>query len=330
MTAGTAPIEVVCLGILVADVLARPVDAVPPWGSLALVEEIALRGGGCALNTSSALVRLGVRAAAVGKVGSDPFGDFLLRLLDERGVDRSGVVRDAAAPTSATVGLVSADGERTFLHLPGANGTLTLEELDPEVLYRGRWLHVAGALVLEALDGEPIAALLAEAHERGLRTSLDTVFDASGRWERVVPALPHVDLAVPSLEEARAISGETEPARVAAWFREQGVGIVALKEGPLGCHVAADGFEGAVAAPEVRAFDGTGAGDAFAAGMIRGLLAGWDTERSARLGCAAGALATTAVGAFEGVGDLAATLALAEPASGDDGTIANPERKVAT
>jgi sugar/nucleoside kinase (ribokinase family) len=55
-----------------------------------------------------------------------------------------------------------------------------------------------------------------------------------------------------------------------------------------------------------------GAGDAFAAGMIFGLDAGWSLERSARFACAAGALATTAVGAFEGVGDLEATLALAE------------------
>jgi sugar/nucleoside kinase (ribokinase family) len=329
VSAGEAPVEVVCLGILVADVLVRPVDAVPPWGSLELVDEVALRGGGCALNTSSVLVRLGLPAAAVGKVGSDPFGDFILRLLDERGVERRGVLRDGTAPTSATVGLVSADGERTFLHLSGANGRLAPGELDPELLYRGRWLHVAGALVLEELDGEPLAAILAEARRRGVRTSLDTVFDATGRWARLVPALPHLDLAVPSLEEARAVSGETEPARVAAWFRSRGVSMVALTEGPRGCYVAGGGFEGEVAAPPADVLDGTGAGDAFAAGVIRGLIAGWDLERSARFGCAAGALATTAVGAFEGVGDFDTTLALAERASDDDQALAtDTDRKV--
>ena len=314
MSAAAAPVEVVCVGILVADVLARPVDALPPRGSLAFVDEIALRGGGCALNTSSALVRLGVPAAAIGKVGADAFGDFLLGLLDERGVERSGVRRDPAAPTSASVAIVSGEGERTFLHLPGANGRLERSELDPELLYRGSMLHVAGALVLEALDGEPLAAVLAEARRRGLRTSVDTVFDASGRWARVVPSLPHLDLAVPSLDEARAISGEEEPAQVATWFRRQGVGTVALTMGPGGCYVAGDGFEGVVAAPQVRALDGTGAGDAFAAGMIRSLLAGWELERAARFACAAGALATTAVGAYEGIADFDATLALAEAA----------------
>ena len=98
--------DVVCLGILVADAIARPVDDVPPRGALELVDEISLHGGGCALNTASTLVRLGLEAAVVGKVGADPFGDFILQLLDERGVDRRGVSQDSAVPTSATVVLV--------------------------------------------------------------------------------------------------------------------------------------------------------------------------------------------------------------------------------
>jgi sugar/nucleoside kinase (ribokinase family) len=304
-------VDVVCLGILVADVIARPVDSLPAAGSLGFVDEVALRGGGCALNTSSALVRLGLRAAAMGKVGADPFGDFIVSLLDERGVDRRGVLRDDDAPTSATVVLVAGDGERTFLHVPGADAAVRAGELDPELLYAGRCLHVAGALVLEELDGEPLAAILAEAKRRGLLTSLDTVWDASGRWRRVEPCLEHLDVIVPGLAEAQAISGEDDPARAAAWLRARGVGSVALTMGPAGCYAAGDGFEGAIAAPQVRAVDGTGAGDAFAAGLLYGSLAGWGLERSARLACAAGALATTAVGAFEGVGTLDETLALA-------------------
>jgi sugar/nucleoside kinase (ribokinase family) len=61
----------------------------------------------------------------------------------------------------------------------------------------------------------------------------------------------------------------------------------------------------------VDAVDGTGAGDAFTAGFLYGRLASWPTERCARFANAAGALATTAVGAFEGVGDLRQTLELA-------------------
>ena len=303
--------DVVCLGILVADVLARPVDELPPRGSLRFLDEIALRGGGCALNTATALRRLGLRAAVAGKVGGDPFGEFLLGLLDERGVDRRGVLRDGSAATSATVVLVDGGGERTFLHVQGANGTLRAEELDPELLYSGRALHVAGALVMPGLDGEPFAALLAEARRRGLLTSLDTVWDATGQWSRIEPCLPHLDLLVPSLAEARAITGEADAPRAAAALRARGAREVVLKMGAAGCYVSGEGFERALEALAVRAVDGTGAGDAFVAGLLYGRLAGWPIERAARLANAAGALATTAVGAVEGVRGLEETLALA-------------------
>jgi sugar/nucleoside kinase (ribokinase family) len=303
--------DVVCVGILVADAIARPVDELPQRGTLGLVEEISLRGGGCALNTASALAKLGLRAAVVGKVGRDAFGDFLLDLLRQRGVDALGVVRDGSAATSATVVLVDAAGERTFLHLPGANGALRADELDPDLLFSGRALHVAGSLVMPALDGEPTARILREARTRGLLTSLDTVFDATGRWERVLPALPHLDLFTPGLAEARALTGEEEPRRVAAWLRDRGVREVALTMGADGCYAAGDDFDGFLEPVPVRAVDGTGSGDAFAAGLLYGKLAGWTFEEAARLANAVGALATTAVGATEGVRGVEETLPLA-------------------
>ena len=303
--------DVVCLGILVADAIARPIEALPPRGGLGLVDDISLHGGGCALNTASALVGFGLAAEVVGKVGADPFGDFILRLLDERGVGRRGVLQDPDVPTSATVVLVDSGGERTFLHLPGANGRVRRGELEEDVLFGGRALHVAGALVMDELDGEPTAAVLEEARARGLTTSLDTVWDATGRWERLLPSLPHLDLFVPSLAEGFAITGRPDPESAAAWLRERGVGTVALKLGADGCFASGEDFEGYVAAPAVVAVDGTGSGDAFAAGLLYARLAGWPLERAAALANAAGALAATAVGAVEGLRGLEETLALA-------------------
>ena len=221
------------------------------------------------------------------------------------------MLRDPEAPTSATVVLVDRDGERSFLHLPGANGRLSSEELEPDGVFGGRALHVAGALVMSALDGAPTAGLLAEARRRGIHTSLDTVYDATGRWARVEPCLPHLDLLTVSLAEAQGISGEREPASATAWFRDRGVAEVALKLGSDGCYVAGAEFEGELPAFPVRAIDGTGAGDAFVAGVLYGRLAGWPLVDAARLGNAAGALATTAVGATEGLLDLDGTLAFA-------------------
>jgi sugar/nucleoside kinase (ribokinase family) len=310
-------VDVVCLGILVADVICRPVDSLPARGTLGLVEEIELRGGGCALNTASVLARLGLRAGVAGKIGADPFGEFLVALLDERGVDRRALLVGGGAPTSASVALVGADGSRTFLHVPGANGVVRADELDHDALFAARAFHAAGQLVMPALDGEPFAALLAQARRRGLVTSLDTVFDASGRWERVLPSLPHVDLFTPALAEARAITGEDDPARAAARLRGAGAGAVAVTLGADGCYASGPGFEGNVRAPEVVEVDGTGSGDAFAAGLLYGTLAGWSFERAVRFACAAGALAATAVGAYEGVRGVDETLALARLAPDD-------------
>ena len=164
---------------------------------------------------------------------------------------------------------------------------------------------------MPALDGGPFAGLLAEARRRGLVTSLDTVFDANGRWDRVLPSLPHVDLFMPALAEARGITGEDDPARAAAWLRERGAGTVAITLGAAGCYASGPDFKGYVPAPAVAEVDGTGSGDAFAAGLLYGTLAGWSLERAARFACAAGALATTAVGASGGLHGLDATLALA-------------------
>lgn len=293
--------DVVCLGILVADVIARPVDRVPDSGSLALVDEICLRGGGCALNTGTALARLGLAVTCAGKVGRDPFGDFVLGLLDERGIDRSLVVRSDEAPTSATVALVDSAGERTFLHVPGANGSLRAEELDLDRVLGARAFHVAGALVMPALDGGPTARLLAEARRRGVFTSLDTVWDATGGWGRLVLSLPHLDLLCLSHAEAAALSGEADPARAAAWSRERGAKTVAIKLGADGCWVDDGAFAGHVPAPRVDAVDSTGAGDAFAAGLIYARLQDWPLERAAGFANAVGAASTTAVGAAEGL-----------------------------
>jgi len=300
--------DVVCLGILVADVISRPVDDVPQTGSLGLVGEVSLRGGGCALNTATALARLGRTTAVAGKLGVDALGDFLADVLDERGIDRRGVIRDASVPTSATVVLVAHDGERTFLHAKGANAQLRSDELDPDLLFSGRFLHVAGALVLDALDGDPCAAVLAEAKQRGVRTSLDTVWDASGTWKRILPCLPYVDLFAPSIAEAQAISGERDVEAAAARLQRLGAREVVIKLGPNGCYIAGKGY---VPAVDVSVVDATGAGDAFCAGLLYGALEGWPLERSCRLANAAGALATTAVGATEGLRDLRTTLAVA-------------------
>ena len=307
---------VVCLGILVADVVGRPLRALPGRGRLVLVDEMSLYTGGCAVNTATALARLGTPVEVMGRVGPDAFGDFLLDELHGRGIGVGSVSRDPETGTSATMVMVDADGERRFVHYIGANARLTLEDIQWDVIERASIVHLAGALVLPGLDGPPTAELLRKARSMGVTTALDTVWDDTGRWMQLLePCLPHVDYFVPSLEEARALTGQDNPEDIGRALLEHGVGTVGLKMGAAGCLVMADTGESLrMPAFEVDVLDATGAGDAFAAGFIAGVWHGWTLEDTARLANAVGALCVTGLGAAGGVRSLPETMAFMESA----------------
>ena len=307
----TANKPIVCLGIMVADVVGRPLRTLPEAGRLVLVDEMSLHTGGCAINTATALALLGLPVEVIGKVGQDPFGDFLVRQLEERGIGSRGVARDPDVGTSATMVMVDPDGERRFVHYIGANACLTLEDVDPAMVEGASILHIAGSLVLPGIDGEPTADLLRQAQARGVTTFLDTVWDDTGQWMKLLgPCLPHVDYFVPSLAEAQALTGLEEPQDVARALLDRGVGAVVLKMGADGCLVVTQTGEPLhVPAYEVEAVDATGAGDAHAAGFIAGVWQGWPLERTARFANAVGALCVTGVGAAGGLRSLPETLA---------------------
>jgi sugar/nucleoside kinase (ribokinase family) len=307
--------EVLCAGIVVADAIASPVDEPPERGRLALVESVQLQTGGCALSTASALARLGVATALVGCVGDDLFGDVLRGEAAARGLDTTGL-RVTGELTSASVVLDASDGERTFLHNPGASAALTAHDVEAALEASGaRWLHIGGALVLPGLDGEPLAGLLRDARARGTSTSVDPVHDATGRWDRLHACLPHLDAFCPNLTEARGITGQDSPDACATWLRDRGVDRVAIKLGRDGAYALDDHTAVHVPPCEVEARDETGAGDAFAGGLVYGLMQGWELRRAVRLGNAVGAISTTGIGASTKLPDLAQALAFAEGAT---------------
>jgi sugar/nucleoside kinase (ribokinase family) len=295
---------------MVADLVGRPLQAFPAAGRLVLLDEISLHTGGCAVNTASTLARFEIPVEVIGRVGEDALGDFLLDALEGRGVGTGGVAVDPETGTSATMVMVDEDGERRFLHHIGANAHLSLDDVDFDLVRRASILHVAGALVLPSLDGEPTAELLRRAREAGIITFLDTVWDATGRWMSVLrPALPYVDYFVPSLPEARALTGREEPEAAARALLDEGVGTVGLKMGAEGALVVtSEGELLQVPAYEVNVVDATGAGDAFAAGFITGVWKGWSLEKSARFANAVGALCVTGTGAAGGIRSFAETL----------------------
>jgi sugar/nucleoside kinase (ribokinase family) len=311
--------EVVCLGILVADVWGKPVNEWPEWGRLSLVEELGMGVGGCAANSGISLTKLGVETSVMGKVGDDGFGRFVREQLQAEGVEVSGIAVDARKGTSATMIMIDDAGERSFIHCIGANATVRPEELDMELIAGARIFDFAGALVMPGFDGEPAASVLKAAQEAGVTTCMDTVWDATGRWmELLEPCLPYADMFLPSLAEAVEITGEQEPERVAEVLLEAGVKTVGLKMGEEGCYIRTAEEELRLPAYEVAVVDGTGSGDAFVAGFVRGTLAGWDLEHVGRFANAVGALCVTGLGTTAGVRDFGETIEFLAEREGDE------------
>jgi len=303
--------EVTCLGVLVADLVARPVDHCPEKGKLLPVEEMRLHTGGGAANTAVVLRRLGVSSAVIGRVGTDELGDFVIKSLGREGVDVAGIRRDREKGTGCSMVLTAPDGERSFISTMGANLALSGGDINWEGLQTSRILHLGYAMLLPALSGESAALLLKKARELGLTTSVDTAWDYTGCWwESLAPCLPYTDLLFPSLTEAQMLTGRSEPGEMARVFLEAGVGVVAIKRGEMGSYVCNREVEFHVPPFAVRCVDATGAGDAYVAGFLAGHLQGLTLEETARLANAAGALATTATGATGGVSGMGAIRAL--------------------
>jgi sugar/nucleoside kinase (ribokinase family) len=274
-----------------------------------------LHTGGCAANTGISLAKLGVKTAVIGKVGCDGFGDFIVHRLAGNKIESAGVARDADAATSATMVLVHSDGERSFLHYYGANATLREADIDMRLVKQSKVVHIAGAFLMSSLDGEPCARVLEEAKSAGVITSFDTAWDVTGSWiDKIGCCLKHVDYFLPSYEEAKMLAGGREdPAEIARVLIDAGVKVVGLKMGERGAYVrSADGQEVRIPALKVDAIDALGAGDAFVAGFLTGVVREWDLERCAQFANAVGACCVTALGATTGVRSFSDTLSFLE------------------
>ena len=306
-------VDVISVGVVCADVMVRPVESLPKRGSLALVPRLELHLGGLAGVTAAVLCRLGAKAAFMGRLGQDGFGDYVLSTLESHGVDVSRVRRTAECGTSATVVLINEDGERTFLHHLGTNVLTSESDIDFDLVAQAKVLHWGGASITPGLDGEPIGRVFRKARAMGVKTSMDTCFDGKGLWfPHIQHALPHLDIAMSSIEEARRYTGKETPEEIADFYQSFGVEFVLVKMGAGGLYVKSGKERHHIPAHKVPVVDTTGAGDAACGGFLYGIIHAWDLLRCGRLANAAGALTVQVMGGSEGVRSLQETLAFME------------------
>jgi len=293
--------QVVCAGVIVADVLVQGADESVFQRDITRLP-VRLMPGGDACNQAANLAALGVEAELLGKVGADGVGDVILAELRRRGVKAERIVRTEKAPTSVSVVLIRPDGERSFIGTKdGTNSMLQREDFDLEALSGAKIFSLGSLYGSRALTGELAGKLLRAAKAAGCFTVSDMMHGGRFPLEDATKALEFVDLLLANSEEARALTG-ADCAEEAAWaLHRAGAKSVLVKQGAKGCLLLEGKRFAAVPGFPAKTVDGTGAGDALAAGVIAGLLEGKPLAECARLGCACGAAAVEQVGAFGAV-----------------------------
>jgi sugar/nucleoside kinase (ribokinase family) len=295
----------VVFGNVTLDVICYPVDDVPRHESLAF-EQSAISPGGCASNVAMGLSSLGIPTGLVASTGEDDAGDLLESYWQRAGVDTRFVQRVKKTSTAVSVGLIDEAYQPRFVHTPGANKLLTAESLDPQALISAgaRYLHIGGYFVLVNLLDDRLADKLTLAKELGLQISLDVVYNfrmddpniRASLWK----AMPHIDYFLCNAKEASRMLDEDNPQRAGHALKDLGAANVIIKLGAQGCLVEGDSFCGLIPAPKVDVLDTTGAGDAFAAGLIAALARGAELHSASQAGNQAGARIVGKLGPIQG------------------------------
>lgn len=268
-----------------------------PWfpapGETVVGETFATYGGGKGANQAIAAARMGAPVVMVGAVGDDPYSVQRLADLAGSGVDIESVARRAEVPGGVALILVAQSGENAITIVPGANGTLTAEEV--EVALAGR--IAPGDVVCTQLE-VPIAAVRA-ALSAARAAGATAVLNATPFMPEARALLALADILVVNNLEARQLAGTGDAPieRAVERLHRHGVGAVVVTLGAGGALFSIPAGRFRVPAPAVDVVDTTAAGDAFIGALVSLLAQGLDWMSIAERAVWAGALAVQRAGA---------------------------------
>ena len=253
--------------------LVASAQALPRAGETVTGASLARHPGGKGANQALAAEKLGAEVCLIGRVGDDAMADEALALLEDFGVDLSGVASDVAAPTGVALIVVDPTGENQIVVAAGANHLVTPEQLPA---------RIESPLIVQ------------------LELPIATVEAAVGRatgfvCANLAPAAPVSDQL---LRRADLIVVNETEAEFYGELLHHGGGRVVITRGAAGAALySRGGLVAEAEPPEVVAVDATGAGDAFVGAIVVALLEGMEAEAALRFACGAGALAATRPGA---------------------------------
>lgn len=311
-------------GNLIVDIT-YPIERWPRQSELTTITDgitQSIGGAVCNVITDLAKMDTDLPLEALGVIGKDPEGDFILEQLGKHSNINLELLK-RQGKTSFTA--VMSDNEtkaRTFFQYRGANALFDESCIDWDAI-NAELLHVGYILLLDALDqeddtyGTKMARLLKEAQDRGIKTSIDVVTETGDRFKKLVPpALKYTDYCVINELEAQQITGvllRDENERLypehmkeaLTKIKELGVSawaVIHCPEGGFGLDEAGNYIElDSLKLPKGYIKGTVGAGDAFCAGVLYGAQAKWGLEKSIRLGICAAAASLSRTGATEGL-----------------------------
>ena len=282
-------------------------------GPLEEAEFFTKRIAGAEINVATGLSRLGFSVHWASRLGADSMGRYLIKQMQSEGVNCERVVLDAAQKTGFQFKGRTDDGSdpQVEYHRKGSAASLmTPADLDEAWLASARHLHATG--VFPAISATSLATAqrsLQVARAAGSTISFDpnlrpTLWKDEATMRRELNALAAgADWVFPGMAEGELLTGHTTPEAVAKFYRDQGATLVVVKLGEAGAYYddATAGTGYVEGCPVDKVVDTVGAGDAFAVGVISGLLDGRSVPEAVQRGCYIGALQVQVLGDSEGL-----------------------------
>ncbi|UXT19290.1 MULTISPECIES: carbohydrate kinase family protein [Agrobacterium tumefaciens complex] len=280
---------VISIGRIYCDLIFTGLDELPVLGRELFASDMEIAAGGGAFIAAAHFAHIGRTAALLARLGTDTFSRAIGEKMQQSGVDLQFLEHSADAGPQVTVATVVGHDRAFLTRRAGAARPSTLDAAF--AWNKARHLHIAEFATLHEIPD-----LISRAKDNGLSVSLDPSWDASLIYDKgLLRACAGVDVFLPNLEEAEAITGHADP-EAALTALSGAFPVVALKGGAQGAWVFSPaGFHHA-AAKKVPVVDTTGAGDAFNAGFIDAWLRREEEKLCLEAGVAAGSLAVQAAG----------------------------------
>jgi ribokinase len=290
--------DVIGFGALNIDTLLK-VDKIAGAEDESFIHDYTEACGGSAANTIVALSRLGCKVGFMGKIADDHEGILQLKCFENEGVNCDGIIHSSKGKSGVCLGFVDKKGARALYINSGVNDLIEFRELHPDYVTQTHFLHMSSFVGEKSFRTQKKLLSFLPDH---IKISFDPgLLYAQKGFAAIEPIIQNSFVMMPNARELQLITGETEVPKGAAILIERGVKIVAVKLGAKGCYVT-NGQEKRTIEPfKVNVVDTTGAGDAFNAGFIYGLLNNKTLAECGRIGNFVAAQSVTKMGAREGL-----------------------------